>query len=329
MKILHKNIQVFLLIVLTSLAVICAESQPLTANVNVVDDKQYEKPEARQIGSMLPYAWYQPSSQSSASAPSSSWSSPSSWSSSSGQSLLSMLKPTMAGGRRSSLTSRLRNLMNALFYSGSFLRRETSSPYLPSGSSYSYSFRPPPFGFSSSGFPSSSGLGSSMSQQNLYGSASSYRPVVLPNYQTSSSDLWSNYKQYASNSQSSLPSSYSSSQFAQSLQSPLSWNGANGGTASQNSAIWQNAPQSSGSSYSSLGSTLGSSNYPSYSSGSSPSSYQSLSSNGYPNTSYQRSSSVNQYSPPLTGSVSQSVSSSSSSSSSSSQNGKSNGYQSQ
>jgi len=249
---------------------------------------------------------------------------------SSGQSLLSILRPSLAGGRRSSLTSRLRNLMNALFYSGSFLRRETSSPYLGSGSSYSYAFRPPPFGFGSSGFPSSSGMASAIGGQNLFGSASSYRPVVLPNYGSPQSDSWSNYKQFASNPQSSIPSSYSSSQYAQS--SPANWNTGSNGSPSQSSAIWQSGPQSgTGSAYSGLSS----SSYPSYSGGqsSSNSAYQASASNVYPSSSYQRSS-VN-YSKPQSssnysnGSVLSSVSSSSSSSSSSSPNGKSAGYQSQ
>ncbi len=101
------------LILLASLVLTFAESQqPLTANVNVIDDKPPEKPEPRQIGAVLPYAWLQ-----SAQAPApSTWGSSPSWMGSSGQSLLSILKPSMTGGRRSSLTSRLRNLMNALFY---------------------------------------------------------------------------------------------------------------------------------------------------------------------------------------------------------------------
>jgi hypothetical protein len=222
--------------------------------------------------------------------------------------------------------------MPFLIKSGSFLRRETSSPYLASGSSYSYAFRPPPFGFGASGFPTSSGIASALGSSNLYGAASSYRPVVLPNYPSAQTDAWSNYKQYASNPQTSIPSSYSSSQYAQS--SPTNWNTGSSGSPSQSSAIWQSGSQSgTGSSYSGLSS----SSYPSYSSGSSSSNngYQAAASNVYPNTSYQRSSNIN-YSKPQSGSnypsgsVSSSVlSSSSSSSSSSSQSGKSAGYQSQ
>lgn len=280
------------LILLASLILTFAESQqPLTANVNVIDDKLPEKPEPRQIGAVLPYAWLQ-SAQ--APPPSTYGSSLPSWMGSSGQSLLSILKPSMTGGRRSSLTSRLRNLMNALFY-----RRETTSPYLASGSSYSYAFRPPPFGFGASGFPTSSGIASALGSSNLYGAASSYRPVVLPNYPSPQTDAWSNYKQYASNPQTSIPSSYSSSQFAQS--SPTNWNSGSSGSPSQSSAIWQSGSQSgTGSSYSGLSS----SSYPSYSSGSSSSNsgYQAAASNAYPNTSYQRSSNVSYGKPQQSGS---------------------------
>jgi len=249
----------------------------------------------------MPYAWLQPAQAIAAATPaiSSSWGSSPSWWSSSGQSLLSLFRPNVVGGRRSSLTSRLRNLMNALFY-----RRETSSPYLGSGSSYSYAFRPPPFGFSSS-FPTT-GLTSALGSQNLYGSASSYRPVVLPNYGSAPTD-WSNYKQYASSGQSAFSGS------------PASWNSGSSGSGSGSNALWPSSSGQSGSG--SQYSALSSSQYPSYSSGSgsSNSGYQAAASNVFPNTSYQRSS-ISSYSKPQTSvntSVSSSVSSSSSSSSSS------------
>lgn len=194
---------------------------------------------------------------------------------------------------------------------GSFLRRETSSPYLTSGSSYSYSFRPPPFGFSS-GFPTT-GLTSAIGNQNLYGSASFNRPVVLSSFGSSPAvDAWSNYKQYGSGT--SLPAS---------------WGAGNSGTGSSNGALWQSGSSSgTGSQYS----ALGSSSFPSFSSGSgsSNSGYQSAASNVYPQTSYQRSS-ISTYSKPQPSpstSVSSSVSVSSSSSSSSLQNPKSVGFQS-
>lgn len=110
-----------------------AAAPPLAVGNGLADDgKTPEKPEARQIGAVLPMSWYQQAAnqiaQSAAppSAPPASWGSSltqslgstlgSTFGSGSGQSLLSLLRPTQAGGRRSSLTSRLRNLMSALFF---------------------------------------------------------------------------------------------------------------------------------------------------------------------------------------------------------------------
>lgn len=107
----------FLFVALTAFASAQSQSShPQNINANSIDDKSTpEKPEARQIGTVLPYNWYQ-GQQSIGSPPSTSWVSPSAWGSNAGQSLLSILRPSMTGGRRSSLTSRLRNLMNAIFY---------------------------------------------------------------------------------------------------------------------------------------------------------------------------------------------------------------------
>lgn len=118
------------LLLVASLALTRAQSADPSlpnTNINEIDDKIPEKPEPRQIGAVMPYTWLQPGqgmgqamAQVAQSAPAiSSWgsSSPSWWSSlGSGQSFLSLFKPNVIGGRRSSLTSRLRNLMNALFY---------------------------------------------------------------------------------------------------------------------------------------------------------------------------------------------------------------------
>ncbi|OTF78226.1 hypothetical protein BLA29_002821 [Euroglyphus maynei] len=119
-------------------------------------------------------------------------------------SFMSMLRPMSSqppiGGRRSSLTSRLRNIMNAIFY-----RNENNSPMMTSGSSYSYSYRPAPYGFGNTGgssSSSSSGSNSDMSEysslyggispttylygsgpkSSMYGAASNYRPsfVAMP-----------------------------------------------------------------------------------------------------------------------------------------------------
>ncbi|XP_054161627.1 protein rtoA-like [Oppia nitens] len=299
----HLKYVCFLL--LASLVLTLASDQQ-NPNISEIDDKIPEKPEPRQIGAAVPYGWLQPAQAVAAPVPppvSNSWASFSpSWLPS-GQSLLALLKPNVIGGRRSSLSSRLRNLMNALFY-----RRETSSPYMGSGSSYSYAFRPPPFGFSSS-FPNSALTSALGGSGNMYGSASSYRPVVLPNYAAAAAaasapaDSWNNYKPFG---QSSGQSSYSGS--------PSNLYSGNSGSPSQSSAIWQSGSGSgsgsnSGSQYSSA--------YPSYSnsgSGSSNTAYQASASNVYPsNTSYQRSS-VSTYSKPQT-SVNTSVSSSSVSSS--------------
>ena len=110
------------LLLLASLALMRADSQQLNPNVNEIDDKIPEKPEPRQIGAnigaVMPYAWLQPA-QVAAPSISNSWglASPSWWSSlGNGQSLMSLFRPNSIGGRRSSLSNRLRNLMNALFY---------------------------------------------------------------------------------------------------------------------------------------------------------------------------------------------------------------------
>ena len=82
---------------------------------------------------------------------------------------------------------------------------------MPSGSSYSFSFRQPPYGFSSGyGSSYSSGLGSS--SPNFLSAASGYRPVVLPNYPGNlpSGNSWSNYKQWSPN-EASGQDSYSAS----------------------------------------------------------------------------------------------------------------------
>lgn len=92
------------------------------------------------------------------------------------------------GGRRSSLTSRLRNIMSAIF------RREQSSPYLAQGSSLSYALRQPPLGFGlgagalggaglASGLTSGlvgNSFGSSASNAALLQAASAYQPLVIP-----------------------------------------------------------------------------------------------------------------------------------------------------
>ena len=173
-----------------------------------------------------------------------------------------------------------------------------------------YSYRAPPFGFSSS-FPTA-GLSSALGNQNLYGSASYSRPVVLPSFGSSPTDSWSNYKQYGSSN--SLPAN---------------WASGSSGSGSPSGAIWQSgsssgtAPQYS---------ALASSSYPTYSSGSGSSNnaYQASASNLYPQTSYQRSS-ISTYSKPQPSpstSVSSSVSVSSSSSSAASSNPKSVPFQS-
>lgn len=197
---------------------------------------------------------------------------------------------------------------------------------MPSGSSYSLSFRQPPYGFSSGyGSSYSSGLGSS--SPNFLSAASGYRPVVLPNYSGNlpNGNTWSNYKQWTTNEaggQDSYSSSFASqigngpAQYAWSsnaassgplsgLTSALNSYSGNGGTnpAFQNSnAVYQAAASNS---------------YPSASYSSS--SYQS------PDVSYKRSSNTNfkpvvrsSYSSGPVASASSSVSSSVSSSSSSS-----------
>lgn len=125
---------------------------------------------------------------------------------------LSFLRPGSSGsGRRSSLTSKLRNIWSNIF------KRGESSPYLGSGSSYSFAFRNPPYGYNQGQgqgqglFGSSSSLGSSSggSPGNLFGSASSYRPLVYPGFEAAAASgsgsgssgvasLWNNYKQWAS-----------------------------------------------------------------------------------------------------------------------------------
>ncbi|XP_074593875.1 uncharacterized protein LOC141849450 isoform X1 [Brevipalpus obovatus] len=165
-------------------------------------------------------------------------------------SMLSFLRSPQ-GGRRSSLTNRLRNLMNSIFF------KDSSSPYMTSGSSYSFAYRPPPHQFPgfSSGLQSSMPSGYSPSSANFLNSAASaYRPVVFPQYPGSSSGgssasgngLWSNYKQWSSGSGSGVGPSGSGSPLSSSIGNP---GGANYAWISSSSL---SGPQSSGSPSSSL-----------------------------------------------------------------------------
>ncbi|KAH9412742.1 hypothetical protein DERP_009723 [Dermatophagoides pteronyssinus] len=153
---------------------------------------------------------------------SSSWMTlPTSWSSmimTNPSSLMSMLRPissqTPIGGRRSSLTSRLRSIMNAIFYRN---ENNNNSPMMTSGSSYSYSYRPAPYGFAGSNsvgpgpsemheFSSIYGNGNNptsylygtgpKSTNMMYGSASNYRPsfVAMPSsssFMSAGANPWS------------------------------------------------------------------------------------------------------------------------------------------
>jgi hypothetical protein len=127
-------------------------------------------PEARQIGSnsgpsagsVFPYNVYQSAVLGSGLPQTAS--STGSW--------LSLLRPSQ-GGRRSSLTSRLRNIMSAIF------RREQNSPYLAQGSSLSYALRQPPLNFGAQSLSGSNNIFSQNNQQ-LLAQASQYQPYVLP-----------------------------------------------------------------------------------------------------------------------------------------------------
>jgi len=212
---------------------------------------------------------------------------------------LSLLRPSQyfntQGGRRSSLTSRLRNIMSAIF------RREQSSPYLAQGSSLSYALRQPPLGFGlgagslgAAGLTSglTSGLGSSFgsSAQNaaLLQAASAYQPLVIPS--ASSSSL--------SGISSGVPSSNSASYWPSASQAVQGDSQPASGTyytSSNNYQLGSNqgqqviaqptnsAYQSSVSSYqpSSYTSNIGSSGSNSYQRSSSSSSFKPIVSNAY------------------------------------------------
>ncbi|XP_075586656.1 uncharacterized protein LOC124490347 isoform X3 [Dermatophagoides farinae] len=173
-----------------------------------------KSPSTSSAGNMAQYqALLQALAQAAPSSPSSpsssSWMTlPTSWSSmvmTSPSSFMSMLRPMSSpiGGRRSSLTSRLRNIMNAIFYR----RENNNTPMMTSGSSYSYSYRPAPYGFGNNNEMAAdfSSLGSSPpaylsslynsngpsaeryvtgsgSKSSMHGAASSYRPsfVAVP-----------------------------------------------------------------------------------------------------------------------------------------------------
>lgn len=245
-------------------------------------------PEARQIGSnsgsssgsVFPYNVYQSAVLGSGLPQTAS--STGSW--------LSLLRPSQ-GGRRSSLTSRLRNIMSAIF------RREQNSPYLAQGSALSYALRPPPINFAQS-LPGVSGVSNLFGQNNqqLLAQASAYQPYVLPASLSGQGLSSSGLQGLSSSGPQSLASSIS-----QSLSSSL----GNGLSASLPSSL--NSALGTGSNYawtsgtgtgssSGLGSSSLSNSSPYYSSGNSgtgtyqasaasPSNYQ-VAASSYNPTSY-------------------------------------------
>ncbi|RWS30493.1 hypothetical protein B4U80_07454 [Leptotrombidium deliense] len=239
---------------LKSEVVVGGNESPAAQSVAAAPISQPSGPEPRQISSpisgssssaVFPYNVYQNSGYNTGYVPQTP---------SSTGSVLSILRP-IQGGRRSSLTNRLRNLMSALFF-----RRETSSPYLASGSSYSYAYRQPPLGFTSS-------------SSNYYGSASNRYPVVFPSYSSNAaSNNWSNYKQWQSPGSQSIPATVLNSQLNSANGANYAWSSSAGSPSASYSISSLNPYGSSGSPYGSSGG------------------YQAAASNSYPSTAYSPSS---------------------------------------
>lgn len=180
--------------------------------------------------------------------------------SASGNSLLSMLRPQQTGGRRSSLTNRLKNFMSSFFGNGKENNNiNANNPYLASGSSYSFAYKQPPFNFqpssSSSAFgPSSSSNAASLGSFGDFASASAYRPVVFPAYPGSSN----NPSSLSSNSNlNTFAGSLDQGSLANNYKSQFGSSSAFNQALAPSTSYWSNNANNVGS----LGSSLGSASF--------------------------------------------------------------------